>query len=122
MSPKEFNRATGKLGEAIGANYLKQRGYQIIERYVQSPFGQIDLIASHRGTLVFVEVKTRRDQAFGHPEEAVDERKKNQLARLASWYLAHHPKAHPAARFDVLSIQLSGDQPNIRLIENAFEL
>ena len=122
MSPKEFNRATGKLGEEIGENYLKQRGYEIIERNVRSPFGEIDLIASHRGTLVFVEVKTRRDQTFGHPEEAVDKRKKNQLARLASWYLAQHPKVHPAARFDVLSIQLSGDQPNIRLIENAFEL
>ena len=122
MNPKESNRATGQLGEEIGESYLKQQGYQIIERNVRSPFGEIDLIASHHGTLVFVEIKTRRDQTFGYPEEAVGERKKNQLIRLASWYLAQHPKAHPAARFDVLSIQLGGDQPNIRLIENAFEL
>ena len=122
MSGKELNRATGKLGEQIGEDYLKQRGYQIIGRNVRSPLGEIDLVASHRGTLVFVEIKTRRDQTFGYPEEAVDERKKKQLVRLASWYLAQHPKARPSVRFDVLSIQLGDGEPNIRLIENAFEL
>ncbi len=122
MSAKQSNQTTGKLGEQIGEGYLKKQGYQIVERNVRSPFGEIDLVALHRGTLVFVEIKTRRDHTFGYPEEAVNERKKNQLVRLASWYLAGHPKLEPPVRFDVLAIQMEGEKPNIRLIENAFEL
>ena len=122
MSTKQWNQSTGKLGEQIGESYLKKWGYQIVERNVRSPFGEIDLVALHQGTLVFVEIKTRRDRTFGAPEEAVDERKKNQLIRLASWYLAQHPKAEPSIRFDVLAIQMEGSEPSFRLIENAFEL
>ncbi len=122
MNIKLSNQTTGKLGEQIGEDYLKKQGYKIIERNARSPFGEIDLIALHHGALVFVEIKTRRDYTFGYPEEAVDERKKNQLVRLASWYLARHPKLEPSVRFDVLAIQMEGEKPNIRLIENAFEL
>lgn len=122
MCPRELNRTTGRLGERIGEDYLKERGYQIVERNVRSPFGEIDLVANHRGTLVFVEIKTRRDATFGFPEEGVGERKKNQLIRLASWYLAQHPNSNPPVRFDVLAIQMEGNAPGIRLVQNAFEL
>ena len=122
MSPKKSNQITGKLGEQLGEDYLKVRGYRILERNLRYPFGEIDLIADHQGTLVFVEIKTRRDTVFGFPEEAVDERKKNRLIRLASWYLAQHPKLHPAVRFDVLAIQIKKNDSEVRLIQNAFEL
>ena len=122
MSSKSLNRTTGKLGEKIGEDYLKEQGYQILERNVRSPFGEIDLVASDRGTLVFVEIKTRRDVTFGFPEEAVGRRKRNQLVRLASWYLARHPKLRPSVRFDVLAIQIDGGERNIRLVRDAFEL
>src|SRR3989338_3331290 len=121
MSSKHLNKATGKLGEHLGENYLRERGYQIIERNVRSPFGEIDLVAREGNTLVFIEIKTRRDSTFGFPEEAVDSRKKDKIIRLASWYLAQHPKVNPAVRFDVLAIQMKGSRPLINLIQNAFE-
>ena len=122
MTSKEFNRAKGAQGERVGEDYLKKQGYEILERNVHSPFGEIDLVANHRGALVFIEVKTRRDNTFGSPEEAVDRRKNERLTRLASWYLAQHPGAQPSVRFDVLAIQREGRDHGIRLIQNAFEL
>lgn len=122
MKPKEFNRATGSQGERIGEEYLKSHGYQILERNARSPFGEIDLIAQHENILVFVEIKTRSDNTFGFPEESVDRRKRNQLIRLASWYLTQHPKSNPQVRFDILAIELEGGHPNIRLIQDAFDL
>ncbi len=121
MSEKKWNRLKGKLGEDLGESYLKNQGYRILERNVQSPFGEIDLIAVHQGSLVFVEVKSRRDASFGFPEEAINARKKTRLARLASWYLSRYPK-FPQVRFDVLAIQAEGKDSGIRLIQNAFEI
>lgn len=122
MSPKNLNRTTGKLGERIGEDYLKKQGYEILARNVRSPFGEIDVVAEDHGTLVFVEIKTRRDTTFGFPEEAVGEQKKNRLIRLASWYLAEHPRSTPPVRFDVLAIQSEGFESGIRLTQNAFDL
>ena len=122
MKPKELNIITGKEGERIGEGYLRAHGYQVLERNVRSPFGEIDLIAKHQEILVFVEIKTRRDTTFGLPEESVDRRKKDRLIRLASWYLAQHPKSNPQVRFDILAIQLGAKIPNIRLIQDAFDL
>lgn len=122
MNPKGLNRITGRFGEHVGEDYLKTRGYEILEKNVRSPFGEIDLIANHRGTLVFVEIKTRRNMTFGFPEEAVNEHKKHQLIRLASWYLTQHPRSNPSVRFDVLAIQVKNGEPLVRLIQNAFEL
>ena len=121
MSEKKWNRLKGRLGEDEGESYLKDQGYKILERNVQSPFGEIDLIAAHKGYLVFVEVKSRRNTSFGFPEEAITVRKKMQLVRLASWYLSRYPK-FPQARFDVLAIQKEGSEAGIRLIQNAFEI
>lgn len=121
MSEKKWNRLKGKLEEDFGERYLKQRGYKILERNFQSPFGEIDLIALHQGSLVFVEVKSRRDASFGFPEEAIHGRKKAQLIRLASWYLTRYPK-FPQVRFDVLAIQKEGAESGVRLIQNAFEI
>jgi putative endonuclease len=122
MKAPGVHLATGKLGEQIGESFLLERGYRILGRNVRSPFGEIDLVADHQGTLVFVEIKARRSQAFGFAEEAVDRRKRDRLTRLASWYLACHPKLHSPVRFDVLTLQWEGGKQDIHLIENAFEL
>ena len=122
MNPKKLNQVTGKWGERLGEDYIKKCGYEIVERNVRSPFGEIDLIAEDQGTLVFIEIKTRLNDSFGFAEEAVDERKKNQLVRLASWYLTRFPKANPRIRFDVLAVQKEGPHCNIRLIQNALDL
>lgn len=121
MNPKSLNQLTGKAGEQIAEEFLKKQGYAVLERNVRSPFGEIDFVAKHRKTLVFVEVKTRRSTDYGLPEESVTERKKNRLGRLASWYLTRHSETDFPVRFDVLAIQLSGAKPDIRLIQNAFE-
>ena len=122
MSPKSSNQSTGKVGERLSEAYLKKQGYEIVARNVRSPFGEIDLVAKHKKTLVFVEVKTRRGTDFGLPEEAVTKRKKVRLGRLASWYLTQCPGSDLPVRFDVLAIQLEGNNPDIRLIQDAFEL
>src|SRR3989338_7538447 len=122
MNSKSFNKLTGETGEHIGEHYLKVQGYQIVARNVRSPFGEIDLVAKHQKTLVFVEVKTRRSFDFGLPEEAVTKRKKARLGRLASWYLTSYSISESEVRFDVLAVQLGGEHPEIRLIQNAFEL
>jgi putative endonuclease len=122
VNASDVQQTTGKIGERIGEDFLVKRGYQILGRNVRSPFGEIDLVANHRGTLVFVEIKARRSQTFGFAEEAIDRRKRDRLTRLASWYLACHPKIQSPVRFDVLAIQWAFGKPDVHLIENAFEL
>ena len=121
MEPVASNQATGKAGEQLGVHFLLARGYRILGRNVRTPFGEIDLVASDHGTLVFVEIKTRRSKAFGFPEEAVTRAKQKRLARLASWYGMQGARANQPIRFDVLAIQLEAEGPSIRLIQNAFE-
>lgn len=118
MRQKQFNRSLGTQGECLGEAYLVQQGYRILDRNVRSPFGEIDLVASHGDVLAFIEIKTRRNLTFGFPEEAVGGAKKRKLERLASWYLIRHQKQNQAIRFDVLSILLKGDKPEIRLIQD----
>ncbi|MBI4395247.1 MAG: YraN family protein [Candidatus Omnitrophica bacterium] len=119
---KASNQTIGRRGEQLGENYLKSRGYQILERNVRSPFGEIDLIARHAGLLVFIEIKTRHGNRFGFPEESVNRRKKDRLIRLASWYLTQYPKSNPQVRFDILAIDFGEANPSFRLIQDAFDL
>src|SRR3989338_4420675 len=99
MLPKETNYASGKRGERIAEDYLKKQGYRILERNYRCSFGEIDLIAEDGSTLVFVEVKWRKDASCGYPEEAVHHKKIEQLGRLASHYLSRAKKDRPC-RFD----------------------
>ena len=120
----EFSRprSLGERGERLAEQYLKRLGYQIVDRRVRGPLGELDLIAVQDRTLVFVEVKTRRSHAKGSPLEAVGEQKQRRLVRLAlSWLKRHHLLCHPA-RFDVVGITWPRDQdrPRIRHIRNAF--
>jgi putative endonuclease len=80
----------------------------------------LDIVARHRGALVFVEVKTRHDVRFGGGEEAVTALKRRRMVRLAHDYLARHNAPECACRFDVVSIMLDGEQPVIEVFENAF--
>jgi len=120
VTGKRNNRKTGVEGERIGESYLIKHGYKIVERNVRSPYGEVDLIASHGDTLVFIEVKARRDLSYGYPEEAVDRQKQFRLTRIASWYLSLHAKKNQAVRFDVLSVLLDNNESGIKLIQNAF--
>ncbi|MBR5997800.1 MAG: YraN family protein, partial [Deltaproteobacteria bacterium] len=84
-------QALGRWGEDLAAAYLQQRGMVILERNFRGKRGEVDIIARDGGDLVFVEVKTRRSDTFGTPQEAVNRRKQMQILHVAEIYLQSHP-------------------------------
>lgn len=102
-------RELGQWGEEIAASYLVKKGLKIVERNVQIRSGEIDIVALDRQTLVFVEVKTRRQTKYGLPFESVTRKKQQKLRELALYYLQMH-KGASSFRFDVCSIVLPANQ------------
>lgn len=102
----------GKEGEAAAVAYLTEKGYEIRHR-------DLDIVAQKDGTLVIVEVKTRRDNRFGHPEEAVDNRKIRSIVASADAYVRKFALDLPV-RFDLITVV--GMQPPFQIehIEEAF--
>lgn len=101
-------RALGRVGEDLACDHLRRKGYEIVDRGFRLFRGEIDIIAKDAGTLVFVEVKTRADEEFGRPEEAVTPAKQGQIRRIARGYLVGHPGDGAGCRFDVVSILYRG--------------
>ena len=99
---KQFNREVGKKGEEIAAKYLQSKGYKILERNYSTKFGEIDLIVSKNNILSFVEVKLKKGEDFGTPEEMVGKNKRAQVERMANFYLIDKPEMQK--RFDSFSI------------------
>lgn len=112
----------GDRGEEAAEGFLRRRGYVIVERNFRCPLGEIDLIALERGTIVFVEVKTRRTHGFGSPAEAVDRRKQQRLRRAAEVYLNRKRLHDRHARFDVVEVYWEDTVPRCELIANAFDV
>ncbi len=113
MAPKLTpKKQMGNLGERIAMNYLKKKGYQIIERnYVNTrgvKLGEIDIIANDnkKNELIFVEVKTREFKKYGNtlPEENVNYQKMRKLERIACFYLQQKKLLNQNYRFDVVAI------------------
>ena len=117
----EARLGLGRMGEDAAARYLQRLGMKILQRNVNTPVGEIDLVARQRRTLIFVEVKTRRSSAFGFPAEAVGLRKQRQIIRAAKWYLNDKPEKSLQPRFDVVSILVNGSDLVIEHIPGAFE-
>ncbi len=87
MNPKD---ELGRQGEQIAADYLQRAGLQILDRNWRCPEGEIDIVAAERRALVVCEVKTRSGTRYGTPLEAITQRKRSRLRRLAvRWVLAH---------------------------------
>ncbi len=112
-------RARGRVGEERAVEWLCQHGYRILERNVEYKTGEIDVVASHRGTLCFIEVKARSGDGYGPAIEAVTRKKQRRLARAAALYLAQHPTEAPC-RFDVLAMDLTQGGWRFTLVEDAF--
>ncbi|MFM8251185.1 MAG: YraN family protein [Planctomycetota bacterium] len=112
----------GERGERLAQRYLQRLGYQVVDRRVRGPLGELDIVAVQDRTIVFVEVKTRRSHAKGSPLEAVGETKQRRIARLALSWLKRHHLLHQPARFDVVGITWphDDDRPRIRHVRNAF--
>jgi putative endonuclease len=114
--------STGKRGEELAAAYLAEAGYRIIERNYRCLFGEIDIVAEEGETLVFVEVKSRRSDAYGDPQLAVGHKKQKKISKISVHYLAERHLCHHPARFDVVAVKLLPAGHRIELIRNAFEL
>jgi putative endonuclease len=111
----------GRFGEAVGARFLKRLGYRIVARNYSCPAGEIDLVALDARSLVFVEVKTRRDDTVAQPEDAVDAPKRRQLTAAARYYLLQSRCQDWPARFDVLAVLLrDGCKPRVEHFVDAF--
>lgn len=113
-------RPLGTEGESIAAAFLRGKGYRIRAQNYKTPFGEIDIVAEDSGTLVFVEVKTRTNTAFGYPFESVNPKKREKLRKVALSYIKGCRKEMPS-RFDVLSIHVDGTMKTIEHIVDAFE-
>lgn len=98
--------ASGLAGESMVASWLVGRGFQIEARNYRCRMGELDLVARHRDTLVFIEVKARGASAYGRPADAVDSRKRARLQKAAAHYLLRFGSRPPACRFDVIEVLL----------------
>ena len=116
------NIELGRSGERIAVDFLKINGYDIISTNFRNKIGQIDVIAKDNETICFVEVKTRRNQRFGQPTEAIELSKQRKISQVALMYLKENKLLNSPARFDVISIFHPDIQPDVKLIKNAFEL
>ena len=96
------------------------RGYSIRERNYRCGYGEIDLIATAEGFLVFVEVKTRSPKAPLHPSSSVNARKQAKVRQVGGYYLTQHPEMTLQPRFDVISIELEDGNEVVEHIVNAF--
>jgi putative endonuclease len=116
---------TGRWGEQKAARFLKKSHYKIIGQRVRvGRRDELDIIAEQNDVLIFIEVKTRKNEDYGRPFSAVNPAKRKHLSRAAVTYLKHK-KIKPAyIRFDVVEVigEAGGDAPEIRHIENAFPL
>ena len=114
-------RDTGILGEKLARDFLKKRGYRILEANYHCHEGEIDLVARHKDYLVFVEVRTKRSREFGTPEESITPTKKERLRAVASHYQQTHNNLPQLWRIDVVAVELDqrGKPLRMELIENA---
>lgn len=111
----------GKLGEDQAVDFLTKKGYQILDRNWKIGDLELDIVAQEADTLVFVEVKTRATDAWGNPEDAVDELRKNRMSRAANAYIKFKRLDIPY-RFDIIAIVVNDNQLQIKHIEDAFTI
>ena len=96
--------AIGAIGEEHAAEYLRKLGYRIVHRNYRTSSGEIDIVAHHAGTLVFVEVKARSSTRFGPGYLAVNAAKRQKLRSQALLYVQNEQQQYAPIRFDVVSI------------------
>ncbi len=127
MNTKE----TGRLGEEIAVNYLKKKGYKILDVNFKNKWGEIDIIAKKKKILHFVEVKAIHKKEGFSPEDEISQRKQKQLLKMVQIYLSQNNISFETPhQIDVLAVELRHHGENslwaekeagIRHIENAVE-
>ena len=124
-SPEAPHLKTGRWGEKQAERFLKKAGYHVLGRRVRvGRHDEIDLIMRQKDVLVFVEVKTRKNETYGRPAAAVNREKRRKLSRAAVGFLQKRKIRPPYIRFDIIEVigQPSEGSPEICHIENAFTL
>lgn len=109
----------GKKGEDIAVEYLKKKGYKVLERNFRKGYGEIDIICTKSNVLVFVEVKTRTSETYGTPFESITSWKLKPLIKTAQYYSMLHPELPNELRLDAISVVLDNfNEPKIEHLEN----
>jgi putative endonuclease len=122
LPPKTARQRRGTHAEDQACRYLQRQGLRLIERNYRSRRGEIDLIMRDADSLVFVEVRYRRQHRYGSGLESVDRHKQRRIAACAAHYLLCHPQAALlAARFDVVALTPGDGGLRIDWIRNAFD-
>ena len=129
-----MSRSEGVWGEALVADYLREKGYKLAAHSYRCRFGEIDLIAWDKSVLCFVEVKTRTNTQMGLPREYVTAGKQARIRKTALFYLCDNGLDCPVgaalvldcpARFDVAEVYAAapGDEKSVRIVyvEDAFQ-
>jgi putative endonuclease len=102
---------TGALGEKLARDFLKKKGYRILETNYRCSCGEIDIVARQGDCLVFVEVRTKSQLDYGDPEESINFTKKLHLKRCAQFYQQCHDKLPESWRIDIVAVELeAGNQ------------
>lgn len=112
----ESPHSLGRRGEEMAAAHLEGAGYRIVARNYRCPLGEVDLVAKEGGCLVFVEVRTRRGDLWGTPEESVTRAKQARLVRVAEYYLAAHEAGDADWRIDVVAVDVDA-RGHVRRLE-----
>ena len=109
----------GKDGEEAAADFLKEKGFEILERNYRYKHSEIDIICKKDDLIIFIEVKTKSYTAFGEPETSVDDKKAAKVIEGAEQYV-HENDWHGDIRFDVISLVKNKEGFEIEHFEDAF--
>jgi putative endonuclease len=120
----EHIHALGARGEKLAARFLRKNGYKVLHRnFEPKRGGQIDIVCRDGETLVFVEVKSRRDEELQRPVDGIHAGQKRRISRGALTWLRMLDNPDIPFRFDVVEVILAdGEKPKLELIQNAFQL
>jgi len=110
---------TGRSGEDIAARYLLEKGYQIIERNFRCRKGEIDIIAKDKKEIVFIEVKTRTNENYGRPIDAVTYYKQKHIIKSIQYYLFAKKLENAFIRIDIIEVYQKENKYNINHIKDA---
>ena len=113
-----FRKKLGKFGENLACKYLKNNGFEIIERNYQCRYGEIDIIAEKENTIYFFEVKSRRIYSFGEPEESITSDKVNKIVLSAKYYLNNKKLYNLSCQFDAIAINIYSNNIQIKHLED----
>lgn len=123
LNNKNSNRSKGDEAEELAVSYLESKGYTILDRNYYFEHAEVDIVALGDDYIVFVEVKSRKNNDFGRPEEAINSVKENNVIKAAEAWLHERKMTGAFIRFDVIAITQDNESkaPDIRHFDNAFQ-